>query len=272
MAPRLIEAGVGSVLAISYAVHVEAAKILVERFYAELVKGKTVGEALGHGRKALQAQTERWIEPGPTGRKIPLEDWFLPQLYQGGRDLSLVARGGRASARPPKMQKPLPQGQQPGAFPHPPLYAFQGRARELNRLVRAFRHERAVLLHAMGGMGKTALGREAAHWLTRVGVFPVGACFVSFEQPTTAEQVASLLGTYLEGESFDARREDEQLERAQHHPPQEEREDGHPQANLPHLQQGRSLRAGPLDANRPHAQSGSRKKREVELAQLHRAV
>jgi tetratricopeptide (TPR) repeat protein len=217
VAPRLIEAGVGSVIAMSYAVHVEAAKILVERFYEKLVRGKTVGDALGQARAALLAQAERWVEPGPSGRKIPLVDWFLPQLYQAGKDLSLVAeRDPDTPAPAPRLRKALPHGKEPGAFPAPPRYEFQGRARELGRLTRAFQHERAVLLYAMGGMGKTALSREAAHWLTRTGMFPDGACFVSFEQPTTAEDVARLLGTYLEGEAFEQKPPDEQLKAARH--------------------------------------------------------
>nr|VFJ64506.1 MAG: hypothetical protein BECKFW1821C_GA0114237_10066 [Candidatus Kentron sp. FW] len=48
-------------------------------------------------------------------------------------------------------------------FPPPPQYHFHGRVQELLELERAFRKHPAVLLHAMGGMGKTALAREAAH-------------------------------------------------------------------------------------------------------------
>jgi tetratricopeptide (TPR) repeat protein len=49
---------------------------------------------------------------------------------------------------------------------------------ELQTLERAFRTDRAILLHAMGGMGKTALGREVGDWLTRTGFFADGACFL----------------------------------------------------------------------------------------------
>src|SRR5262249_17822602 len=37
VAPHLIDAGVGSVLAMSHAVHVEATRLLMDRFYRELV-------------------------------------------------------------------------------------------------------------------------------------------------------------------------------------------------------------------------------------------
>jgi hypothetical protein len=46
VAPALLQSGVGSVVAFSHAVHVQAARILVERFYRELCGGRTVGQAL----------------------------------------------------------------------------------------------------------------------------------------------------------------------------------------------------------------------------------
>ncbi|MCP5527348.1 MAG: hypothetical protein H7A47_11180 [Verrucomicrobiales bacterium] len=42
---------------------------------------------------------------------------------------------------------------------------------------RAFRRDRAILLHAMDGMGKTTLAGEAAQWWTRTGLFPDGRAF-----------------------------------------------------------------------------------------------
>jgi tetratricopeptide (TPR) repeat protein len=116
---------------------------------------------------------------------------------------------------PPTSDRPrFPIGQHIGAFPRPPLYNFHGRARELYALERAFRTDRAILLHAMGGMGKTALAREAGDWLTQTGFFPDGACFLSFEQSVTAERIAKVLGSYLEGHSFEALSQAEQLARA----------------------------------------------------------
>jgi tetratricopeptide (TPR) repeat protein len=157
------------------------------------------------------AQLDRWLEYGPQGKSIQLQDWFLPQLYQRGSDMPLVGRSVRPNTRqestkaPPTRDRPrFPTGQHIGAFPRPPLYNFHGRARELQALERAFRPDRAILLHAMGGMGKTTLAREAGDWLTRTGLFLDGACFLSFEQPVTAERIAQVLGSYLEGHSFEA--------------------------------------------------------------------
>jgi tetratricopeptide (TPR) repeat protein len=221
VAPRLIEAGVGSVIAMSYAVHVEAARILLARFYRELARGRNIGQAMESGRGALMAQRDRWLEYGPQGKSVQLQDWFLPQLYQRGSDMPLVGPAARPGTRqgpataPPTSDRPrFPTGQHIGAFPRPPLYNFHGRARELYALERAFRTDRAILLHAMGGMGKTALAREAGYWLTRTGFFPDGACFLSFEQPVTAERIAQVLGSYLEGHGFEALSQAEQLVRA----------------------------------------------------------
>ncbi len=362
VAPRLVKSGVGSVLAMSHSVHVEATRLLLTRFYGELAAGKTLGQALERGRAALIAEPYRWIERGPRGRRIKLRDWFLPTLYQHGEDLTLVPAGAlarlteRAAATvagdgkrfdvflsynhadgervesfarelrdhyglrvffdrweiphgslrgrvlagaegsrfllkvvskaslaskwvgyehdvfhaiDPRQGKVIPliladvdlpadvravkwydfrdpgrdlerlaelaeaigsravaaeqvasaRRQPPergetGAFPRPPLYRFHGRAAELYALERELRRHRAVLLHAMGGMGKTALAREAAYWWTRTGLFPDGACFLSFEQPVTAERIALVLGTCLEGHAFEALPAAEQLERA----------------------------------------------------------
>lgn len=368
VAPRLSQAGVGSVVSMGHAVHVEAARILFARFYRELVTGITVGQALEQGRAALLANPHRWIEVGPGGRTVALKDWHLPHLYQRGNDIALVPQGaaeqakarrtareqgfeydaflsythadaarvhtihallaGRglrvflderdihsgplfdrvqegltksrfyvvacskasltapwvmaehdmARARDPRgrhilpmvldgaelplalkalrwfdftdagrdaagadqlaqaMRSTLAEGgiagtgaitpqaarfriasstkDNVGAFPPPPTYGFHGRARELYELERQLRRHRAVVLHAMGGMGKTTLATEAALWWTRTGLFPDGGCFVSFERFTSAERAIQVLGTYLEGAAFESLLADQQRQRA----------------------------------------------------------
>jgi len=93
VAPALLESGVGSVVAFSHAVHVEAARLLVERFYHELCSGLTVGGALEEARACLRANPARWLHLGPGAATVDLEDWFIPQLYQVGADPVLVAPG-----------------------------------------------------------------------------------------------------------------------------------------------------------------------------------
>lgn len=194
VAPALLQSGVGSVIAFSHSVHVAAATLLSERLYQGLVAGLSVGEALEEARAALHADRARWLVPGPDPDTVDLQDWIIPQLYQGGADPVLVPGGAPAGERP---QEPAQQPAQalPG-FPPAPRYRFQGRARELLRLERALRDHPAALLHAGGGMGKTALAREAAHWWRRTGRFDT-ALFQSFEQGAGAEAVVQLLGANL---------------------------------------------------------------------------
>ncbi len=350
VAPRLIQAGVGSVLSMSHAVHVEAARILLDRFYRELVRGTTIGHAVAQGRSALVSSPSRWIEYGPRGRTIALHDWFLPHLYQRGGDESLFPADHKQPVRefdlflshnhndsvrvealarlltekhglrvwldkwecgPGKLEpqceagirdsrftvvvgsqtalnskwvaweiekhnqlnaegdrlipvkfetldlptelddllwvdftdsaadaenaeslarlirsadsqdarrrrgfRPPAESGQTGAFPRSPRFGFHGRARELHELERALRRHRGIVLHAMGGMGKTTLATEAAHWWTRSGLFRDGACFVSFEQFTSADRVVQVLGEFCEGPKFHQRPATEQRRRA----------------------------------------------------------
>jgi hypothetical protein len=102
------------------------------------------------------------------------------------------ARRGAASGHPPEY------GQT--GVSQPPQYGFQGRARELYELERQFRRHRGIVLHAMGGMGKTTLATEAALWWTRSGLFRDGACFLSFEQFASADRVVQVLGTTARGQ------------------------------------------------------------------------
>jgi len=216
VAPSLIHAGVGSVLAMGHAVHVEATRLLMDCFYRELVQGATIDEAVSATRKALRDNPSRWLKAGPDGRAIDLQDWFLPHLYHRAVDDALVpssAHPGAERAASAGFRSPA-TGTEAGAFPPSPQFGFRGRARELHVLERLFRVERGLVLHAMGGMGKTALATEAAHWWTRSGLFRDGACFLSFEQFMSADRVVQVLGTYLAGPKFEQLSAVEQRRRA----------------------------------------------------------
>jgi tetratricopeptide (TPR) repeat protein len=210
VAPALLQAGVGSVIAFSHSVHVEAAKLVSERLYQALVAGRSIGAALDAARGALHANPKRWLSTEPDPETIPLQDWLIPQLYQSGvgagSDPALVpieqAVDTEAADLPPD-ETPLP------GFPPPPRYRFHGRARELLRLERLLQRHPAVLLHAGGGMGKTALAREAAHWWRRTGRFDL-ALFHSFETGAGAEAVVQLIGEHLGGEGFGSLPADQQ--------------------------------------------------------------
>ena len=205
LAPALLESGVGSVIAFSHSVHVEASRILVERFYHELASGLSVGQALSESRAALLAKPPRWLHLGPGAATVDLVDWFVPQLYQVGADPVLAKK---ARVRKTAAAKERPEERMSG-FPPKPIYRFHGRAKDLLEMERAFERHPALLLTGGGGMGKTALAREAAFWWLRTGRFE-RAVFVSFEQIATVERVAQALGRAFEGSSFASRPGDEQ--------------------------------------------------------------
>jgi hypothetical protein len=199
VAPALLESGVGSVIAFSHSVHIEASRLLVERFYRELADGLTVGQALEEARARLRAEPKRWLNLGPDPETVDIQDWFIPQLYQLGADPALnpckssaeIAVAATAGSRTEKLH----------GFPQQPIYRFHGRAMELLELERAFRRNPALVLTGMGGMGKTALAREAADWWLRTKRFEV-AVFHSFEQKAGTERVVQVLGQAFEGEDF----------------------------------------------------------------------
>ncbi len=215
IAPRLIQVGVGSVLAMSHAVHVEATRLLLASFYRELAHGATIGQSVAKARQTLRSDQARWIETGPDGRTVELRDWFLPQLYQSAGDEALVPAHAYddAEAAPVRGFRSPATRDEPGSFPPAPRFGFRGRAHELHELERLIRTKRFIVLHAMGGMGKTALATEAAHWWTRSGLFRDGACFLSFDQFMSAERVVLVLGTYLAGPKFEQLPSDEQRRR-----------------------------------------------------------
>lgn len=88
VAPRLIQAGIGSVAAMQYSVLVPASKRFFAAFYQSLVEGATIGQAMDAGRRALLRDEFRFMLHHPDGsdRPIALRDWFLPALYQQAAD------------------------------------------------------------------------------------------------------------------------------------------------------------------------------------------
>ncbi len=211
VAPALLDSGVTSVVAFSHSIHIEAARLLVERFYRELADGLSVGQALSEARSSLRAKSARWLTLGPNPPTVKLQDWFVPQLYQVGPDLSLLADdedlekadAGTGAVLVSTWQERLHD------FPPEPDYRFHGRALELLELGRAFEKHNAVVVAGMGGMGKTALSREAAAWWLRVGRFEE-AVFCSFEQVRSVDRVVQILGQAIEGLEFSQQAPEEQ--------------------------------------------------------------
>ncbi len=209
VAARLIESGVGGVVAMNYSVLVVTAQKLTGHFYGALAKGQSVTAALDAARRKLFADTKRFtlyrLDKGE--EIIHLQDWFLPALYQQQSEIVPFPPRPAALEAPPRLSgarfAPLGRGGRRvrAGFPPEPPHGFKGRARELLTLERAFAEHHVVVLHGFGGQGKTALATHAARWLTRNGLFK-RAAFVSFEGGAGLEVALAELGSALVSENF----------------------------------------------------------------------
>ncbi len=217
VAARLIRSGVDAVVAMSASVLVASAARYVEAFYRRLAAGEAVTLAHERARQALHDNPERHLHQrrrDEAGTPIKLKDWWLPHFYQQ-RPLSFGAFGVPPSGGSFRSRDEPPEGGTPNATPNDlppaPRYGFTGRARELHRIERWLLRGSAVVVHGFGGMGKTAIARETADWLTRTGMYQT-ACFVSFEHGGDAAMLLSALGHRL-GVDFDSRETDVALGR-----------------------------------------------------------
>ncbi len=197
LAPRLVQAGVGSVVAMQYSVLVETARRFFAAFYRALADGDTIGEAMDEGRRDLLADTKRHTLYRPDEGEVALHprDWFLPALYQQTGDPAPFANVG------PSTESPLQRAGSSllrGDFPEP-QYPFTGRAEELWKLDRLLHDRPIAVLHGFGGQGKTALATETARWLTRTRRYH-RALFVSFETGGDADWVLGQMGGLLDGD------------------------------------------------------------------------
>lgn len=180
VAARLIRAGVGSVLAMSYSVLVVAARKFVGAFYGALADGLTIGRAVDQGRFALlederrHTLTRRNAQGELEEVTIRLRDWFLPALYQQAAD---PVAFDPLAAPPPGDGRIVPRAltdpMWPGGLPNPPRHGFHGRARELLLVERALAAHRVVVRTASAararprwrptpGAGSTAPGASPA--------------------------------------------------------------------------------------------------------------
>jgi tetratricopeptide (TPR) repeat protein len=186
VAAKLLEEGVGSVVATSHTVLVETARRFVEPFYQSLAEGKRVGDAMLAGQVALYADPYRFKILG--AGDLALQDWFVPVLYQEADDPQLfTVKPGEAAARLDGKRRE----RKPGNLPPPPDHTFVGRSRMLLHIERLLEQERYGVLRGSGGMGKTVLATELTRWLVRSGRFE-RAAFVSVE-PHNVQDVKGVL-------------------------------------------------------------------------------
>ena len=186
VAAKLLEEGVGSVVAMSHSVLVETARRFVQAFYRSLAEGKRVGDAMLAGQEALYGDPYRFKIMG--AGNLELQDWFVPVLYQDEADPQLFNVSlGEAAARFATKQRQL----QLGNLPPEPDHKFVGRSRWLLYLERLLQQENYAVIRGSGGMGKTALATELVRWLVQSSRFE-RAAFVSVE-PQNMQDIKGVL-------------------------------------------------------------------------------
>lgn len=186
VAAKLLEEGVGSVVAMSHSVLVETARRFVEPFYKSLAQGQRVGDAMLAGQIALYDDPYRFKIMG--AGKLDLRDWFVPVLYQDEADPQLfTVKAGETAALLAAKRNELKLG----LLPEAPEHSFVGRSRMLLHLERLLELTNYAVIRGSGGMGKTALAAELTRWLVRSNRFE-RAAFVSVE-PQNVQDVRGVL-------------------------------------------------------------------------------
>ncbi|AEE48603.1 tetratricopeptide repeat protein [Haliscomenobacter hydrossis] len=155
---QLAEFGLPSIVAMRFAVTDNGAKVFTTALYAALSKGETLTHALASARESLWQYLleQRRLDP----QRPHLAEWFTPVVYLNQYTEALVN---------PSEKYVLPED----FYPRSDFFktkntrligsGFIGRKRYLNLLRRSFAKGQHVVLHGLGGLGKTTLAEAFAH-------------------------------------------------------------------------------------------------------------
>jgi tetratricopeptide (TPR) repeat protein len=165
---RLLQAGVQTVVAMSYSVTVSAAEQMMPALYQHLFRQNDLPAAIRRARMVLHHQKERRAN---FDQRIDLEDWLLPVVYQSGG----ANGGGRLPLRDFTPQEQAAyhfrQSEAGGRYHAPePGYGFVGRDVDILHVEKRLLSEsegkqrNLLLIRGLGGAGKTTLLRHLAEW------------------------------------------------------------------------------------------------------------
>jgi len=191
LAHQVSHEGVSGVVAMRYNVYVVTAAEFVADLYAELVQGRSLGQAATLARKGLADDPLRTIAYDP----VPLEDWPVPVVFE-----SFPIRLFPAKEDRPKLNlrisssRSAEAGSLDPALPKPPDVGFFGRDETLLELDRSFDTQQVVLLHAFAGSGKTQAAAEFARWYALTGGVAGPVLFTSFETYRPLARVLDRIG------------------------------------------------------------------------------
>jgi len=186
LAQEVMDAGAAGVVAMRYNVYVATAAQFVADLYAELIRGRTLGEAVTFCRKQLADMRETY----------PIEDWSVPVVYEAA-PISLFPALDTYDVLTITLNEnqgtPI-RGDLDPKLPKIPDAGFFGRDETILALDRAFDTQQIVLLHAYAGSGKTATAAEFARWYALTGGVSGPVLFTSFEQYQPLARVLDRIG------------------------------------------------------------------------------
>ncbi|RDE50522.1 MAG: CHAT domain-containing protein, partial [Candidatus Accumulibacter meliphilus] len=176
VATALLRAGVRSVVAMGYSLYVSGARQFLPAFYRQLFLTGSVADATRGGRQAM------FLHPQRRG-EIQLQDWLVPVLYQQDPlQLEFAKQPStqqQALAPTPKPESKIPESARVEASGAP--HGVIGRDSAVLELERASRRApAALLLHGLGGVGKTTLARGYIEWLAHTQGLPGKVIWQSF--------------------------------------------------------------------------------------------
>jgi len=192
VAAALQRAGVRSVVAMAYALYVSGARVFLPAFYRRLFERGSITEAVRAGRQAMLHQQGRICYRG----EFPLQDWLVPVVYQQDPpDLPFTERSATSATVRERVTLP------PDIAQDSTPYGFIGRDSAVLALERAMRRPPAgILIHGLGGIGKTTLARGFVQWLADTGGLHAPPFWFTFNDIHSSEHVinqmvAELFGT-----------------------------------------------------------------------------
>ncbi len=189
LAQAVVDQGIPAVLGMRYSVFVVTAAQYIGELYAGLAKGRAFGQAAGEARKHLQRNPERWVGLHPH----PLQDWFVPVVYEAMPLHLLPAAAALALGGQTELD---PVQRNPALLRYVPDTGFVGRDETLLLLDRAFDAHPVILLHAYAGQGKSSTAVEFARWYAQTGGLgrDPRVLFTSFESHTELADVLAQVG------------------------------------------------------------------------------
>ena len=160
----------------AYSLYVSGAQEFLPAFYQRLFEKGSFAEAARAGRGQMFQERGRVCARG----RYDLHDWVVPVVYQQeAGELSFKATG-----EPPVSRKKLPEGATDGENP----YGFVGRDAAVLEIERALRRPvPAVLVHGLGGVGKTTLARGLVGWLNATEGLGERCLWFPFQEIHSAE-------------------------------------------------------------------------------------